>query len=48
MVGTPKALKAMWTNLSKDQLHLIYFFGGYVLFVSVTALAAASILKWVV
>ena len=60
MVGMPKALKAMWTNLSKGQLHhaqkldkqlkwdRIYFFGGYVLFVSVTALAAASILKWVV
>ena len=46
--ATTKAMKAMWTNLSKDQLHLIYFFGGYVLFVSVTALAAASILKWVV
>jgi len=26
MVGMPKALKAMWTNLSKGQLHLIYFF----------------------
>jgi len=58
--ATTKALKAMWTNLSKGQLHhakkldkqlkwdRICFFGGYVLFVSVTALAAASILKWVV
>ena len=26
MVGMPKVLKAMWTNLSKGQLHLIYFF----------------------
>ena len=58
--ATTKAMKAMWNNLSKGQLHhaqlldkqlkwdRIYFFGGYVLFVSVTALAAASILKWVV
>lgn len=58
--ATTKAMKSMWTNLSKGQLHhaqlldkqlkwdRIYFFGGYVLFVSVTALAAASILKWVV
>ena len=58
--ATTKALKAMWNNLSKGQLYhavkiekqlkrsRIYFFLGYVAFISLIALALAPILMWVV
>ena len=58
--ATTKALKAMWNNLSKGQLFhavkiekqlkrsRIYFFLGYVAFISLIALALAPILMWVV
>ena len=56
--ATTKALKAMWKNLSKGHLYQleklenrrrwsrVLFFGGYFVFISLTAIAAVSLLKW--
>ena len=58
--ATTKALRAMWTNLSKGQLYhaeklgkkqrrvQVYFWVGYFALLALTTIAGASLLKWVV